>query len=65
MQFILKERIEMKKAIIFIIIMTELFMAIGLYQGNKNMEISSTDNTGVFTLEIMPMTSDPGTVPPR
>lgn len=55
----------MKKAIIFIIIMTELFMAIGLYQGNKNMEISSTDNTGVFTLEIMPMTSDPGTVPPR
>lgn len=55
----------MKKAIISIIIMMELFMSIELYQGNKNMEISSADNIGAVTLEIMPMTSEPGTIPPR
>ncbi|WP_346928107.1 hypothetical protein [Clostridium sp.] len=59
----------MKKAIISLSIIMGLFTFLGLYQGNKNVHINSVDNIDSVALYtssvIMPMTGDPGTIPPR
>lgn len=59
----------MKKTRISLVIMMGLFTLVGLYQGNKNMEINNAENIDSAVLynssSIMPMTGDPGTIPPR